>query len=423
MTDSSIPVQGTGKDLNTRIVETDAGRVHNEIVELYSGPSLCNDAWGRFKTITDKTLFHALFTYGVPVATWKEGLNGVEQAAFSQATSEDGKLAIVSNGVLDDEICLSSFRFPRYEPNRGHLYSATEWVDNPTADAQASWGIFTPESGVGFRLRSGQLYGFLRTTIGGTTTDTEYEIALPSGVDLSKGNLFDIQFQWRGIGDYFFYINQELVASTEDLGNRTELSVFNPALPVAYEVINQGDDITLYSGCVDVTSEGGADNGKTYGSVSIDNQSGQVAISGFNVPIVVVRSKDTVNSLVNTRDTLALLATGYADQRALLRVWSTRDDTAITLNDQTWTDFGDGHLEYLEYDNPNVTNPMTFDTTKASLIFGARVDQDKSYATSALFEGRTEIYQTPGDIFIFTIHRETGGSCNVGVTYEFAEQI
>ena len=80
-------------------------------------------------------------------------------------------------------------------------------------------------------------------------------------------------------------------------------------------------------------------------------------------------------------------------------------------------------MEYLQYDNPNVTTPMTFDTTKANLIFGARADQDKSYSTSALFEGRTEIYQTPGDIFIFTMHRETGGTCNVGVTYEFAEAI
>ena len=66
---------------------------------------------------------------------------------------------------------------------------------------------------------------------------------------------------------------------------------------------------------------------------------------------------------------------------------------------------------------------MTFDTSKATLIFGSRVNQDTAYSTSALFEGRTDIIQTPGDIFIFTMHRETGASCNVGVTYEFAEEI
>jgi len=117
------------------------------------------------------------------------------------------------------------------------------------------------------------------------------------------------------------------------------------------------------------------------------------------------------------------LASAYADQRSIIRVWATRDNTAITVNDQAWGDFGDGHLEYIQYDNPAVTNPMTFDTTKAALIFGARVGIDLTYATSALFEGRTSIYLTPGDTFIFTMHRETGAAVNVGVTFEFAEEI
>ena len=130
-----------------------------------------------------------------------------------------------------------------------------------------------------------------------------------------------------------------------------------------------------------------------------------------------------MGGLINTRDTLSLLATGYTDQRAMMRIWQTRDFTAITANDQTWKDFGDGHLEYIIFDEPNVTTPMTFDTAKASLIFGTRVNQDQSESTSALFEGRTDIWQTPGDMFVFTMHRETGAACNVGITYEFAEEI
>ena len=85
--------------------------------------------------------------------------------------------------------------------------------------------------------------------------------------------------------------------------------------------------------------------------------------------------------------------------------------------------FRDGIIEYVQYDNPNVATPMTFDTTKADLIFGSRVDMDESYSTSALFEGRTEVVQSPGDIFIFTLHRETGNAANVGVTYEFGESV
>ena len=424
------------------------------------------DAWYREKVVNDKSLFHGMFTYNIPADTWYEMIDDVEQTAFVSATSADGKLNLVS-GALNEKRQLRSFRHPRYEPNRGHIYSISAFLPSPSASGERTFGLFTKEAGAAFRLRDGTLYAVRRTTIGGTTTDTEVEITLPAGIDLAMGNVFDIQFQWRGVGSFFFYINLQKVASLDLLGTLDELSVFNPALPVAYECINQGDAVTIQGGCVDVSSEGGKENGKTYGSVGTSTEAGSIAyecinqgdavtiqggcvdvsseggkengktygsvgtsteagsiaVSGFNQPVLVVRNKKLFGSLLNTRDMVALLATVYADQRCVFRVWTTRDETTITLNDQTWQDFRDGHIDYIEYDNPNVANPITFDTTKAVLVFGSRVDQDQSYSTSALFEGRTDINQTPGDIFIFTVHRETGGATNVGCNYEFAEAI
>lgn len=380
------------------------------------------DAWFREKVVNDKSLFHGMFTYNIPADTWYEMIDDVEQTAFVSATSVDGKLNLVS-GALNEKRQLRSFRHPRYEPNRGHIYSISAFLPSPSASGERTFGLFTKEAGAAFRLRDGTLYAVRRTTTGGTTTDTEVEITLPAGVDLAMGNVFDIQFQWRGVGSFFFYINLQKVASLDLLGTLNELSVFNPALPVAYECINQGDAVTIQGGCVDVSSEGGKENGKTYGSVGTSTETGSVAVSGFNQPVLVVRNKKLFGSLLNTRDMVALLATAYADQRCVFRVWATRDETAITLNDQTWQDFRDAHIDYIEYDNPDVANPITFDTTKAALVFGSRVDQDQSYSTSALFEGRTDINQTPGDIFIFTMHRETGGAANVGCNYEFAEAI
>jgi len=214
------------------------------------------------------------------------------------------------------------------------------------------------------------------------------------------------------------------VLTVNNLNVVDNVTIYNPALPIAFECINQGSDVVIRSGCVDVSSEGGQDDKGFYGSIGIDNNTGQVAVSGFNTPVLVVRNKHlSPSGLRNTRDMIALLSTAYSDQRSVMRVWATRDDTAITLNDQTWVSFRDGLIDSIQYDNPTVTTPITFDTTKAELIFTARVDQDQSYSSSALFEGRTDIFQTPGDIFIFTIHRETGANANVGVTYEFAEEV
>jgi len=381
-----------------------------------------SDAWGRPKAVLDKSILHGMFTYNVPADKWYEMIDDVEQPAFVSATSVNGKLNMVS-GATNEKRQLRTFRHPRYEPNRGHLWSISAFLPNPSAAGERTMGMFTKEAGVGFRLRDGNLFMVRRTTIDSVTSTFELPITIPEAIDLAKGNVFDIQLQWRGVGSYNFFINLEKVAELPLLGTLDELSVFNPALPIAFECINQGDPVEINVGCVDVSSEGGADNGKAYGAVSTENETASVAISGFNVPILAVRNKGTFGSLLNTRDVLALLATAYADQRCVFRVWGTRDATAITENDQSWTDFRDGHLEYIVYDVPNVATPMSFDTSKASLTFGARVNQDESYSTSALFEGRTDIFQTPNDILVFTMHRESGGSANVGVTYEFAEAI
>jgi hypothetical protein len=410
-------VGGTSVNVKVREISQEPPKPETSSSKTYN-----TDAWFRNKAVFDRSLLHGMFTFNVPADKWYEMIDDVEQTAFVSATSVDGALRMAS-GALDEKRQLRTFRHPRYQPNRGHLYSDAGWFPDPNAAGERTWGVFTKEAGVGFRLRSGVLYAVRRTTIGGVTSDIETVITLPVGVDLSKNNVFDIQFQWRGAGDYFFYINLQKVASLDLLGTLSGLSIFNPALPIAFECINQGDAVEMYVGCVDVSSEGGDDNGKSYGSITTETESASVAISGFNVPIIAVRNKSLFGSLLNTRDVLSLLATAYGDQRCVFRVWATRDDTAITLNDQSLKDFRDGHMDYVVYDTPNVATPMTFDTSKAALVFGARVDQDQSYSTSAIFEGRTDIYQTPGDTFIFTMHRETGQACNVGVTYEFAEAI
>ena len=84
---------------------------------------LALDAWGRQKMYQDNSLLHGMFTTSVPVATWKEKFNGTEQSP-TIATSVDGKLVIKAGATLNDVTILDTYRNPRYEPNRGHLYSS-----------------------------------------------------------------------------------------------------------------------------------------------------------------------------------------------------------------------------------------------------------------------------------------------------------
>lgn len=393
------------------------------------GSGINLDAWGRQKLVLDNSLFHGLFTFSIPQQIWRELIDDVEQPLIVNAVSTDGE-GVFNSAALNQKVRVSSYRFPRYEPNRGHLYSTAGFLPNPTASGQRSFGIFYEESGAFFRLKSDELYAVVRSTVSGVTTDNE-QLIDTTGIDLEKGNVYDIQFQWRGVGNYVFYINLKPVYVFNNLGKLDNLSMYNPALPASFECINQGEAVSIRVGCVDVTSEGGKNNGKTYGSIAPPSNTRTISIPGpnqYNTPVLVVHNKLTVGAAINTRDVLALLASAYSSERSIITVYQTRDDTAITLNSQTYTDYGDGRLEYVTYNlnadgTPLVGTPISFDTTKANLVFSAQVAANNTYATSALFEGRTEIYQSPGDYFIFAMHRDNGGAADVGVTYEFAEAI
>ena len=111
------------------------------------------DAWGRPKTITDESLFHGMFTYNVPVTRWSERFNG-SITPITNCTSVDGALSVIAGATLNDKTYLRTYRNPRYEPNRGAIYSTAGWFDNPSALMVREWGTFTDQAGIFFRLKS-----------------------------------------------------------------------------------------------------------------------------------------------------------------------------------------------------------------------------------------------------------------------------
>lgn len=385
------------------------------------------NAWGIQKVSLDYSIASSLFTFNIPASKWLFFSDNTLVQNDANIVSDNGMMKITS-GTVNKR--LQFRRNPRYQSNRGLLYSSSMILDGFKNNVNLEFGCGTIENRVFFRSRSGVLYACRRWKYNGVISEVEEEIIhLPKFFNPEKGNIFDIQMQWRGVGSIRFYVGDEqsgaskLVYSMRLLNKLDKLSLTNSAMPLFFEAQRITEDGSMRCGCVDLSSEGGFGEKGEYGSLGMVTESGQIAISGFNVPILVVNIKSLYEGNINTRDILSLLASAYADQRAVFRVWTTRDETAITLNNQSWKDYGDGNIRYITYDQPDVVTPMTFNKAKAEVMFTSRVDMDSTYSTSALFEGRTDIYQVPGEYMIFTMHRETGGSTNVGVTYEFSELI
>lgn len=312
------------------------------------------DAWGTRKTTIDKSVFHGMFTYDVPAKMWFVRENNVEvpNSTATGGVSEGGMLKVISQG---NNTAVASRRHPRYQPNRGHLYSSSIILPDPDADGIREWGSYTVENGVFFRLESGTLYAVRRSM----SVDYAEEIELAPGADISKGCLYDIQMQWRGVGDVMFFVSTNAgtkIHHMKLLGILDAVSIANPALPTRFECEKKTEDVTLYCGCVDITSEGGELDREQYGSVIAED----IATVGTGSGIIAIRSPAQINGSANTRDIRLARVGAYCDKKATFAMYMFRDPTAITTTG--WTAVGGG--SYTE----KADSITAYDTSKMQLI-------------------------------------------------------
>lgn len=291
---------------------------------------LTTDAWGVQKVSYPKSLFHGMFTFDIPPRKWFMYENGSEVTTSSNITSVGGAAYIVTSATKTDVI-LQSRISPRYQPNRGHLFSTALWCPNKTNDGVREWGIGTEINQVIFRLKAdGKLYAVI-TSGGVDVYEQEIDTSVLTGFDVQKNNTYDIQFQWRSAGNYYFYIgnpatgSSTLVHTISFLGTLTRTSIENPALPAHFDCSRTTQDVSMYIGCVDITSENGSEEQLEYESAYAEN----VAVT-TNTPVIVIKQPLLINSSVNTRDlTLARISVSCS-KKAVFKLWSTRDASAIT---------------------------------------------------------------------------------------------
>lgn len=369
---------------------------------------LATDAWGRTKAILDYSIFHGLFTVDVPPSMWLEFVDGVEVAS-TNFTSEGG--ALVCTGVNGQVNTLKSKRHPRYQPNRGYLYSTSMIIDTAANAVNHDFGSFTDTSGLFFRVNAGRVYAVVRTTANAVTTESVEEIAFTG--DLTKGNIFDIQAQWRGVGNIKFFINLVEVYEFQNLGTLSGLSINNPAMPMAYEMSGEG---VMRSGCVDVSSEGGEKDTRQLGFTG----SGEVSLSNNEIPIIVLWIQPTITyegiQIENTFDAALRRLTAYATDTAFFRGYYTRD--ASKFVGTTWSPVDSGVTGQLAA----VTSAITIDNLNGmTTIESRRVPSNGSIEVSNPDEQYGDFYLTGGDYIVLTLQAKN--ATDGGVSLDWGTEI
>lgn len=293
---------------------------------------MTTDAWGVQKISRPLSLFHSLFTYDVNQNLWLYYHNNVEVFSSTNITSEDGQLKLLTDATNTD-VHIESRECPRYQPNRGHLFSTAVRCPNKFALCDREWGLgFDGENEVAFELKpDGKLYAEI-TSGGVKTYEEEIDTSSIPNFDVEKNNIYDIQYQWRSAGNYKFFIGDpdtghlKLVHTIDYLGKLDRLSIENPALPVHLSNTSQGGHAPMYVGCVDMTSENGQPDRLVYGSAYAED----VAVSGTNEPVIVLKQPLTIGAYANTQAMILARITVTCDKKAAFKVWMTRDATAIT---------------------------------------------------------------------------------------------
>lgn len=419
---SDLEVNGKSAQRVIVVNGTEEGKTNTGAVTGLN--DLSSDAWGRQKVVIDKSLFHGICTQGIPEDLWIKKLNGVEVIDGSLDTNirDENGAAIIKSTTLGQRYTLMGKRHPRYQPNRGHLFSDSSFI-----------------IGAG----SGTLYSCKRTTFDGVTTD--YTRIAVASVSREFGHVNDIQFQWRGVGNYKWFVDLDKILTEEILGTLNRLSIANPALPAFYEAVKGSHtvggvlrnnscvrwglgtelngvfyefeyeddrDARIEMGCCDISSEGGDNESLTYGSAT----SGDVTIADTIDSVVLairVPLTRTINTSTgtfedyNTRDLiLKAINTGQNDEQTL-KVFYTRDPTAIDAG-VAWTRNWSDDVEFVNYNDV-----VSFDSNKAVEIFSTRVETDLPYLKD------TNKILTNGDYLIVVMNPVGPGGDIVTSTIEF----
>jgi hypothetical protein len=400
---------------NPRIVTEAAGLP----VHVGAG-GLTLDAWGVQKVSHPESLFHGMWTFDIPQSMWFMYENGTQVYSSTNIISTGG-IAELTADATKTSVLMESRECPRYQPNRGHLFSFAGWMPDKTNDGVREWGLATAENGVFFRLKAdGLLYAVLLSG-GVETKEEEIDTSVLTGFDVEKNNIYDIQYQWRSAGNYKFYIGDPakgtstLVHTFSLLGTLTAASMENPALPVHIHAERTTETVVLNAGCADITSENGSTDKESYGSAYAEG----VSVSSDD-PVIVVRQPLQINSETNTRTITLARISVTCSKKAVFKVWSTR--TAGDITGATYKTVNAG--SYIETDSTD----MDATAVRATAVTVANMKFITSIPVEALvargvdnpYRGGIEFPIVRGDYLIITA---TAASGSADCVVEWGEQV
>ncbi len=324
-----------------------------------------SDAFGRLRISEAFTLGDYKHTYGID----QNFLNIVSNGGTITHNANQASARLTTTSNSSSYAIHQTKQYHNYMPGKSQLIKSTINFYSPIANVVKRTGYFDDRNGIYFEQAGDGTLSFVirtdttgtpsdarrvtqaqwnvdtcNTTIVGTSTDgTNSGVSGSWTLDITKTQIFFIDFQWLGVGRVRcgFVHNGNMIVAHEFYNSNYLPVVYmsNPNLPVRCEIRNTG---TTTGGsfdqiCSTVVSEGGyAESGIDW-AIDSGTASQNVPL-GANYPIVAIRLKSTFKGYPNR----VMLRMGnvnvYAEQNPVYwKLIKLSGLSSITLSSPTWT--------------------------------------------------------------------------------------
>jgi hypothetical protein len=271
----------------------------NVLIDILEQTTTDNSAFGEKTSVPFYPLTGWAFTYNL-----NPGVIVQETIDTGVITNVEGHAVLNSGSGATGLAKIETVRSSRYIPGVGGTVRFTAIFSEPQPNSKQVIGLINGTDGWAFGY-NGTEFGILRKRdlIEDWIPQTSWNVDKKPNFDPTKGNVFQIKYQWLGYGMQYFYMENEegvlsLVHRIPYNNTKTETSILNPNLPLSAYVVNVGNTTPIE---LQTPSAIAGLNGDGFNDAISTNvaQDGTDTVTGTDVPILSFRLSDTYKGKAN----------------------------------------------------------------------------------------------------------------------------
>lgn len=274
------------------------------------------DAFGRNRVCIPSLITSLHFANTTHDLYMNSSASGTGAVSHNAATSS---IRLTTGGTASGaSIVRQTKRYVKYNPGLSYIYTIAANVGAKKTNVRKRWGVYDALNGYFFEQDGSNLKIVTRTNASGSAVDTAVNQSSwnldkldgtgASGITLdeSKHQLWVIDYIWHGAGPVRFgvHIGGRIIYVHQVLAGNTLASPFTRTAinPIRFEIENTGtaaSATTMDVVCITSASEDGGNRLVPAYQFSASNGQTAKSVSTSLIPIISIRPKLTLNSLVN----------------------------------------------------------------------------------------------------------------------------